>query len=132
MGNYIPLPGVVAGESMTTWQFKGVKLSAAADRTVLKITNANTERPIGILQNDPASGEAAEVAAWGVCKAMYGDTVTRGQTLAFNNSGLLIADAEVIAQTGADLHHVADALESGAVNEVHQVLLHTPTIVGLE
>ena len=128
--NYKSIPGLKASGTVT--QYKGVKLSTAADRTVLAMTNANAERPIGILQNDPASGEAADVAYEGVVKAEYGGTITRGDTLAFNNAGELISDAEVTAQDGADLHHVADALESGVDGDIRQVLLHTPVMIGLE
>ena len=129
---YMALTGVVAGESLTGSQYRAVKLSTAADRTVLAITNANAERPIGILQNDPASGEAADVAFIGVVKAEYGGTVTRGDKLACNNSGQLITDVEVVAQTATDLHHIAVALESGSSGDIRQVLLTPPEMIGLE
>ena len=132
MGNYLALTGIIAGESLTAKQYLAVKLSTSADRQVLAITNANAERPVGILQNDPASGEAADVAVTGVCKAIYGGTVTRGDKLGCNNTGQLITDVEVIAQTGVDLHHIAIALESGSLNDVRQVYCFAPQIVGLE
>lgn len=128
--NYKSLPGIVAGEDLSSAQYKAVYLSAA--NTVSQVSNANGQRPIGILQNDPISGEAADVAYEGVCKWEYGGTITFANTLACNNSGEAIADDEVTAQDGADLHHMADALESGVDGDIRKVLLHTPVLVGLE
>ena len=128
--DYRALSGIVA--SGTVVQYRAVKLSTSADRTILALTNANAEDPIGILQNDPASGEAADVAIDGVCKAEYGGTVTRGDKLACNNDGDLITDVEVKDGSAVDLHHIAVALESGSDTEVHLVLLHTPVRIGLE
>ncbi len=128
--SYLASTGLVAYGTVV--QYRAVKLSTTVDRTVLAMSNANTERPIGILQNDPVSGEAADVALCGICKAVYGGNVTRGDKLACDNDGKLITDVEVVAQNGADLHHIAIAWENGALDEVHQVYVFAPQIVGLE
>lgn len=130
--NYQNLPGVVAGEDLSSAQYKSVYLDTSNNNTVLQVSNANAQRPIGILQNDPISGEAADVAIAGVCKAEYGGNITRGDTLANNNSGELISDAEVADGSAVDLHHVADALESGVDGDIRKVVLHTPVRIGLE
>lgn len=127
--NYMSLPGLVASGTVT--QYRAVKLSTAADRTVLAMTNANAERPIGILQNDPATTEAAELAILGACKAEYGGTVTRGDKLGCDNDGKLITDAEV-SGGGTDLHHVAVALESGVSGDIRQVYVFPAELIGTE
>lgn len=124
MTNCITASGLKAGEALTAKQYYAVKVDASEDRAVIAIANANApDYPIGILQNDPADGEAAEVAIMGQCKAIYGGNVTRGNLLSIDNDGKLIAETTVVAQDGADLPIVAIALESGAVNEIHEVIL---------
>ena len=132
MSDYKSLTGIVADADLSAYQYHAVKLSAT-NRKVSAMTDANAERPVGILQNDPdADGKAAEVATSGQCKAKYGGNVTAGNTLICGNTGLLIADVEVKDGTAVDVHHIADAIESGAINEIHEVLLHTPVRIGLE
>jgi len=128
--NFIAIPGLKA--SGTVVQYRAVKMDSTALQ-VVAISNANApDRPIGILQNDPASGEAAEVAYCGVCKAEYGDNVSVGDSLSLDNNGKLITDAVVAAQDGVDLYHVALALEAGADTEVHSVLLYPAQPIGKE
>ncbi len=129
MPNYVDIPGIVA--SGTVVQYRAVRISG--DRTAVAISDANAPQlPIGILQNDPASGEACDIAHEGVARGVYGDTVTAGQSLACNNDGLLIPDAVVADGSAVDLYHVAKALEGGAVNEVHDVLVFPAQLIGKE
>ena len=133
MANYINVPGLIAGADLSAKQYYAVQGDTSGDREVKAITNANAEMPIGILQNDPdTAGHAADVAVFGTAKAIYGGTVTRWDKLACDNNGALITDAEVTAQDGADLHHIAIALESGSSGDIRQVLVITPQIVGKE
>ena len=90
------------------------------------MSNANAQRPIGILQDDPDIGEPADVAYFGVCKAECGSAVTVGDTLAVNNAGEVIADVEVVNGGAVDLHHIATALQAGADGGIIKILLHTP------
>ena len=128
--------GLMADADLSAKQYYAVMLSASTDRYVSLITNANAPQvPFGILQNDPdAAGKAAEVCVFGVCKAIYGGTVTRGDSLSIDDTGRLITDAitEVLAGNAIDLFHCAYALESGAVNEVRQVLFVGPRVMGKE
>ncbi len=130
MADYLAMSGITAYGTVT--QYRAVILYASANGQVQAVSNANASRPIGILQNDPADGEAADVAITGVCKAEYGGDVTRGQTLICDDSGRLIADTEVADGSAVDVHHLADAIESGAVGEIHLVVLHTPIRIGKE
>lgn len=69
---------LIAGETLTSAQYKLVKLSAA--NTVV-VCSGTSDRPIGVLQNAPASGGAAEVCYSGITKVQgdadlaYGDQI---------------------------------------------------------
>ena len=63
------IPGLVAGENLAAAQYRFVKLSA--NNTVVRC-DAITDVPIGVLQNAPAAGDAAEVLAIGVSKVRVG------------------------------------------------------------
>jgi len=89
------IPGLVAGADLSAAanQYKFVKLSAA--QTVV-LCAAVTDKPIGILQNTPASGAAATVACAGVSK-VQGDV-----DLAFGNSVGTSADGQAAVYAAAD------------------------------
>jgi|SRR3990167_9659815 len=126
------IPGMKADADLSADQYRAVRMTGAFQ--VGLITNANAQRPFGILQDDPdAEGKGALVAYDGVCKARVGTGgVTAGDTLAVENDGDLITDVEVADGGAVDLHHVATALETGAAGDVIFVLLHTPIRIGLE
>ena len=96
-----------------TGQYLAVKLSTAADRTVLL---ADSGAPAyGIIQNNPTTGLAADVCFNGDTKAIYGDTIVRGGKLKVGSNG------QLVPITASGDVSVAEAYESGAVNEVHEV-----------
>lgn len=59
------LPGLVAGADLSAKQYYFVKLTAA---WTVDVCAATTDIPIGVLQNDPASGEEARVCVFGLTK----------------------------------------------------------------
>ena len=121
--------GMKAAATIT--QYRAAYISDEHELTV--ISDANAQRPIGIVQNDPTTGQAVEVAVYGhTARAEYGGSVTAGDKLRSNNSGQLVTDAEVLDGTAVDVHHIAIALEDGSASEVHDVLAIQPQIVGLE
>jgi len=128
--HYLEIPGMVAGEDMSGKQYRGVVISA--DFTVVGVSNANTSKPIGILQNDPTSGEPAVIAMCGVCRAEAGGTITVGDSLAYNNSGDVISDAEVTDGTATDLHIIGMAIQAGVDTEIITIVLYGPVRMGLE
>lgn len=74
-------------------QFQAVRVSTVADLTVLLCT-ASGQPAFGILQNKPSTGEAADVAVFGVSKAVAGATsVVAGVEVMVDSSGCLIAYA---------------------------------------
>lgn len=107
------VPGLVAGGDLTAKQFHAMKLDGAKE-----VVDADAgEALIGILQNDPAEGEAASVAYLGVSKVKLGAAVnTVGTRLAAN------ADGELIAATTGD-YIAGIALETGAENDLISALI---------
>lgn len=95
--------------------YTGVKLNA--DGAVVSVT-ALTDTPIGVLQNDPKTGQAAAVGIGGVSKVVAGATITPGAQLSFNTAGKAIVGA-----AGAKVFGVA--LTGGANNEVISASINT-------
>lgn len=85
-GPQIKLPGLVAGADLSAAgnQYKFVELTG--DNTV-NVCNAATDKPIGVLQNRPASGEAAEVVAVGVTKVQADAALTAGTLIGTSADG---------------------------------------------
>jgi hypothetical protein len=71
-------PSVKAGGDLRTKQFYFVKLSA--DDTVV-ICAAATDKPIGVLQNAPNTGEAAEVCTIGISKVSSDAALSAGDLI---------------------------------------------------
>ena len=91
-GPQICIPGLSAGADLSAAanQYKFVKLSAA--KTVV-LCAAATDKPIGVLQNRPKSGETAQVCCIGVTK-LQGDA-----DLAFGNLVGTSGDGQADAKT---------------------------------
>lgn len=105
---------MVAGADLSALQFTAVKLSTAADNTVLACSTGN-EQMFGVLQNKPKSGEAADVQQAGITKGKYGGGVTRGDLLELNSSG------QFVPSTVAGHIVVGQAAESGSSGEIHNI-----------
>ena len=74
-----------AGGNLTAKQFFLVKYQASDD-SVVAIT-ADTDVPFGVLQNNPASGAAAEVMHNGISKMVASAAITRGAPLGTASDG---------------------------------------------
>ena len=88
--DYGTLPGLVAGGDLSSSQYLVVKVASTAGAVIVGATKAS-DLLLGILQNDPAEGYAAEVAAWGVCKAKAAASVTYGSKLSCNSTGQVVS-----------------------------------------
>lgn len=79
-GSQVKIPGLTAGGDLSAAanQYKFVKYSAL--KTVVVCTGA-TDKPCGVLQNTPASGDRAEIVCFGITKVQgdadlgYGDLI---------------------------------------------------------
>jgi hypothetical protein len=116
-GEYITIPGLVASTTFASKQFYAAKFASTANQ-VIPVTGI-TDACIGVVQNDPAVGEAAEVAALGVAKAAVEASVSAGNHLGLSTTGRLRA-------TSADnTAEIAIALEgaSTSAGDIIKVLL---------
>lgn len=84
--NYWTIPGLVATGNLASSQYKVVIAASTAGAVKVGATAAS-DAILGILQNDPASGEAAEVACVGICKALAETSVTYGCKLTVSSTG---------------------------------------------
>jgi hypothetical protein len=75
-----------AGADLSTHQYKLVKFDATNNSVILC---GNAEKPMGVLMNNPASGELAEVAVQGGAKVKIGSTMsTLGGSIASAANGV--------------------------------------------
>lgn len=83
---YMTLPGLVATGDLSSKQYYVVKAASTAGAVKVATTPA-TDPILGILQNDPESGEPAEVAYAGVVLALAENSVTFGSVLTCSSTG---------------------------------------------
>lgn len=100
----------VAGEDLSSAQYKFVKLDNG-DGTV-KLVAAATDRPFGVLQNAPTSGQIAEVTVVGGTKVEAGGTASVGQALFSASTGLAVTRA--FGTTGSAAYVVGTFVEDAA------------------
>lgn len=77
--NTINIGGLTASADLSAKQYHFVEVSGV--RTV-GACNAITDLALGVLQNDPESGQAATVAIGGTTKIVAGGVITAGQRIA--------------------------------------------------
>ena len=87
----------IAGESLSTYQYHFMKLSA--DMTVVKCS-ATTDIPCGVLQNNPPILGSAEVMVYGITKIL-GASLTAGMLIGTHTDGHAV---EIDPDGGADLY----------------------------
>ena len=116
---YETIPGLTANADLSTHQFKVVSLQTTAGICQLAATSIITSKVIGLLQNNPKSGEAAEVAYSGIAKAIAGtSTITVGAILGVNTT------SRVVGTTTDNVQAIGKALAaSSAIGDIIPVLL---------
>lgn len=101
-------------------QFQAVRLSTAEDQTILLCTSS-TNSFLGILQNKPNDGDAADVGIFGVSKAVAGTTtVVAGIDLMPDSSGCLIPYSSAAGQRAVGMAITS----ASAVGEVFSMLIY--------
>lgn len=130
MGDFgFNIPGVIADTDLSTKQYRAVKMKGTTEVFEVAAITANTDKPIGILQNDPdTGGKAAEVAWGGVSKVVLGGSVNSGDSLSPDTVGELISLAEGTSASADDRFIIAHALQDGSSGEVILALLVSPHI----
>jgi len=123
----ILLPGAVAGADLSTAQFLVMQLSTGASFEVNE-TTLTTDRPVGILQNNPnTSGDACEVVTLGIAKAEFGGTVNLNMPLGTGTDARLVEVSEG-SSGSSGLFVIAHSLEAGTSGGVYKVMVVPPHI----
>lgn len=110
------LPGLVAAADLSANQYHALRVTAA---WTVNTTNAAGMACLGVLQNKPASGAAAEVMQSGITKAIAGAAISAGAEV------MAGADGRIITAATAGSNVIGIALEAaGAANEVISIALN--------
>lgn len=114
--------GTVRAGPNGSGQFLTVKMSTSVDLTV-NLTTAVAERIIGILQNKPSTGIAADVGFAGISKAVAGATIVPADQLMTSSTapGTLIPFT-----TAVGTYPCAVALNAATVGAVFDAFLYGP------
>ncbi|MGD9504559.1 MAG: hypothetical protein AB7W37_06590 [Syntrophobacteraceae bacterium] len=107
-----------AAEDLSNDQYRIVVLDTGAVRR----PNATTDVPLGVLQNAPASGEAAVVRVMGVSKVRFGEAVAENEWVKLEYVSATDAGKGMDADVALDLA-IGRCLKGGAEDELGEVLL---------
>jgi hypothetical protein len=126
--------GFIAGEDMSTglngYNSTGLYLIAkmSANDTVVHCS-AHADKPIGIIQGNPKSGDGCPVMGIGVSKVVAGGTLVAGDSYGPDSSGRAVAKASSL--TGADLGDfvMGQVLTGATVGQLATVTVFNPTQV---
>lgn len=78
-----------AGADLSTSQYKFVELNGSSTNGVPQVTvcNAATDKPLGVLQNNPTSGVAAQVRIFGATKVQGDASLALGVLIGTSGDG---------------------------------------------
>lgn len=108
-----------AGADLSSHQYKFMKLDTDGYAVVCA---AVTDKPIGVLQNDPTSGEEAEIMATGITKLNADSAITIADSLGTSADGQ--ADT-IAAGTETTVYLVGQALQAaGAAAVIFSALIN--------
>lgn len=105
-GPQLKLVGFTASADLSAKQYYAVKISGSRTVTVCAAT---TDIPIGILQNAPTSGQAAEVCVIGHTKVNSDGVITRGTPVGTSADGQIVT---YVAGTDTTKYCIGQALVS--------------------
>ena len=110
-GDQIRIPGLLAGASLAAKQWHAVQLASTANEVISCYGTAAGDKPVGILQNDPADGEPADVCIAGISREVAGSAGIRyNHILGCNKSGVFNTSGGTVGAISC----VGRALESAA------------------
>lgn len=84
-GEYITLPGLLAYATLASSQYYLVQLASTAG--YCKVGTSATSKIVGVVMNDPAAGEPAEIACIGIAKVAAEASVSIGDALTCSATG---------------------------------------------
>jgi hypothetical protein len=103
-----------AGEDLSAAQYKFVKIDNA-DGDVVAVSGA-TDRPVGVLQNAPTAGQAAEVTIVGGTKIVAGGSASAGEPVFSSASATAVTLA--FGTTGSAAYAVGAFIEPAAAGAI--------------
>lgn len=119
IANYAVKITLVAGEDLSSKQYTFVKLNSSGQAVAVA---AATDRPIGVLQNAPSSGQEAEVLVSGGTKLVASAAVTEGAVVGTTSAGKAVA---LTVGTDTTKYILGTALiEVAADNEITTVVIN--------
>jgi hypothetical protein len=118
--NYAVKHTFKAGEDLSAKQYHFVKIDAG-DGSVVAVDGA-TDRPVGVLQNDPRAGEAAEVLITGGTKIECGGSASFGQPLFSSAAGKGVTLA--FGTTASAAFNVGTFIENGSASAIAAAVIN--------
>ena len=100
-----------AAADLSSKQYYFVKLASA---TTVNVCSGVTDKPIGILQNNPESGEQAVVRALGVSKVVADATLAAGDVIGTSADG---QTQPISLGSETPVHVCGQAIEAGSAGE---------------
>lgn len=91
INNYSLKITLIAGADLSAAQYKFVEIGTGG---VVTVCNGATDKPIGVLQNAPTSGQEAEIVVAGGTKVVASASLAVGTLIGTDNAGK--ADAKVV------------------------------------
>lgn len=104
-----------ASADLSTKQYYFVKMSG---NNTVTVCAAITDIPIGVLQNNPASGQAAEVCLFGITKVVADGTLAAGNRIGTSADGQADAIAAGVDTTVAIVGQALNAAAAGNTVEI--------------
>jgi len=104
-----------AATDLSNKQYHFVKLSSA---TEVDAISASTDKPIGILLNNPGAGKAAEVALFGIVKVKAHGSLSVGDVIGTTSAG------KAEGGIGATQFVCGQAIETSAANDIVTMFLN--------
>jgi hypothetical protein len=117
IANYSVKITLVAAADLSSGQYKFVKLDNTGKAV---LCSGATDKPIGVLQNAPISGQEAEVLVAGGTKVVAGGTVSIGNVVGTGASATGVA---LTVSTDATKYVVGTALSGAASGEVFTAVI---------
>ena len=114
----IKVGNFTASADLSAKQYHFVKMSG---NNTVTVCAAITDAPIGVLQNSPASGSAAEVCLFGVTKVVADGTLAAGNLIGTSADGQ--ADA-IAAGTDTTVTTVGQALNAASAGETVEMFFN--------
>ncbi|MGA1037402.1 MAG: hypothetical protein ACO3VQ_06280 [Ilumatobacteraceae bacterium] len=114
----IKVGNFTASADLSAKQYHFVKMSG---NNTVTVCAAITDVPIGVLQNAPASGGAAEVCLFGISKVVADGTLAAGNVIGTSADGQ--ADA-ITAGTDTTVYTMGIALSAASAGETVQAFIN--------